>query len=368
MVPDPCRPSPRMSCSSRCTTPQVGRSTDPCNPRRRFAPRSRMSKPFSAPTRRMTRALPVFPRAPRGALLHRRDVRADRRRRAHSSSRFDGDGRSRSSPPACDVIDEAATWDVHLVSARVVHGVSGHDGEWFSVRAGRARARHRDRREATSPRGSQAAIDAELAREHAVLVETRRAAMRSSSCSASRRSRTTSAISRASSTRGPPSPRTPHYVQHTRVSAMTASARFGDAFVRAGVLNKAVMADENHRFLALRKPRGLRRSRELLLPIGPFFDDWGETIARPPRSTSAIAPRSSRRSSASTRSPPEQRGCLRALAGHSGKHSGGPRALEHLLPARTRKVLSSGPLRDALKTPREVFEARMRKRSARSAH
>src|SRR6185312_2414745 len=60
------------------------------------------------------------------------------------------------------------------------------------------------------------------------------------------------------------------------------SARFGDRFARAGALNKAEMADENHRFLALRKARGLRRSRDLLLPIGPFFDAWGATVATHP--------------------------------------------------------------------------------------
>ena len=48
----------------------------------------------------------------------------------------------------------------------------------------------------------------------------------------------------------------------------------------AGALNKDVMATENHRFLALRKPRALRASRELLLPIGPFFESWGRTVAR----------------------------------------------------------------------------------------
>src|SRR5579863_3928323 len=40
---------------------------------------------------------------------------------------------------ACGLIDEAAGWDVRLVSARVVEvgsPLSGHDGEWLAVRAG----------------------------------------------------------------------------------------------------------------------------------------------------------------------------------------------------------------------------------------
>lgn len=40
------------------------------------------------------------------------------------------------------------------------------------------------------------------------------------------------------------------------------------------------MALENHRHFALRKPKCLRRARSLLIPIGPFFDDWGRQVAR----------------------------------------------------------------------------------------
>ncbi len=40
------------------------------------------------------------------------------------------------------------------------------------------------------------------------------------------------------------------------------------------------MASENHRHFALRKPRSLRRRREFLIPLGPFFDSWGETVAK----------------------------------------------------------------------------------------
>lgn len=40
------------------------------------------------------------------------------------------------------------------------------------------------------------------------------------------------------------------------------------------------MALENHRHFALRKPRCLRKSPDLLIPIGPFFDDWGQKVAQ----------------------------------------------------------------------------------------
>jgi hypothetical protein len=52
----------------------------------------------------------------------------------------------------------------------------------------------------------------------------------------------------------------------------------------AGELYKAAidgtsMAAENHRHFALRKPRALRKHPSLRVPVGPFFDAWGETVA-----------------------------------------------------------------------------------------
>jgi hypothetical protein len=40
------------------------------------------------------------------------------------------------------------------------------------------------------------------------------------------------------------------------------------------------MAIENHRHFGLRKPRGLRERADLVVPIAPFFDEWGGRIAR----------------------------------------------------------------------------------------
>lgn len=45
-------------------------------------------------------------------------------------------------------------------------------------------------------------------------------------------------------------------------------------------IETSAMALENHRHFALRKPKCLRRAPELRVPTGPFFDDWGRTVAR----------------------------------------------------------------------------------------
>jgi hypothetical protein len=134
------------------------------------------------------------------------------------------------------------------------------------------------------------------------------------------------------------------------------------AFVLAGNLNKEIMAHENHRFLALRKPRALRRSRVLLLPVGPWFDDWGEQIGR-----SALLDDGDRVEVVGALidlhlSSPRQQGCLRALAGIHRTTRGGLSSYAAELPARIRKEALRGQIRDALDVSPEHFEARMEKR------
>jgi hypothetical protein len=56
--------------------------------------------------------------------------------------------------------------------------------------------------------------------------------------------------------------------------------RFFGAFHRAGALYKKLLAAEGHRHYPLRALACLRVSADLLLPIGPFFDAWGETLGK----------------------------------------------------------------------------------------
>jgi hypothetical protein len=122
------------------------------------------------------------------------------------------------------------------------------------------------------------------------------------------------------------------------------------------------MALENHRFLALRKPRALRRSRSLLLPIGPWFDVWGETVCR-----SELLEEADRAEIAAAlvelhfRSP-SQEGCLRALAAIHRETRGGLASYAAALPARLRKEIGRGRIREAIDVSRERFEARLESR------
>ena len=120
------------------------------------------------------------------------------------------------------------------------------------------------------------------------------------------------------------------------------------------------MALENHRFLALRKPRALRRGRSLLLAVGPWFDAWGETVCR-----SDLLDDADRGEVVAAlvelhfRSP-DQEGCLRALAAIHSETRGGLASYGAALPARLRKEIGRGRIREAIDVPRERFEARLR--------
>lgn len=56
----------------------------------------------------------------------------------------------------------------------------------------------------------------------------------------------------------------------------------GIYYYEAGLLYKEFLVHDNGRHLALREPKCLRNSDDYLLPIGPFFEEWGEAIGRNP--------------------------------------------------------------------------------------
>ena len=112
----------------------------------------------------------------------------------------------------------------------------------------------------------------------------------------------------------------------------------------------------------MRKPRGLRTARALLLPLGPWFDTWGETVARHPgleeRDRAEVVTALLEIHTSSS----EQLGCLRALAGIHRATRGGLELYVPSLPARLRKDALRGRVRDALDVTPEHFDARVESR------
>jgi hypothetical protein len=259
-------------------------------------------------------------------------------------------------------VDEAAARGAGLVSERVTLNLSGHDGEWFSVRAG-ALGRALVLGLGSEATGLAAHIDAELDREERLFDDAvaHGAPARTTLALATIVAHNLGDLSRVVDAWPKALAGHPLRERYSRLGHADAPRR-SPGFALAGALNKELMAHENHRFLALRKPRALRRGRELLLPLGPWFDAWGELVAR-----TGLLDDGERAEVVAALielhlASPRQEGCLRALAGIHQATRGGLAWFLASLPARIRKEALRGRIRDAIDVRPEVFEARFEKR------
>jgi hypothetical protein len=267
---------------------------------------------------------------------------------------------------ALDVLETITKLDVHAVSARAhaspKHGpVSGHNGEWFSVRAGAALRAGQLGDQALLDRIA-ADIDAELEREEAIYAETK-GDTRATLTVATIIAHNLGDLSRVVMEWSKLELLAPLRDRWLRLGHPDAPVP-RPAFVQAGVLNKAIMAHENHRFLPLRKPRGLRVHRSLLLPIGPWLEDWGAMIATSPHLEDRDRAEVLEALLDVHARDANQEGCLRAMAGLHRATRGGIELYVPDLPARMRKDALRGKVRDALDITAEHFAARIERRVA----
>jgi hypothetical protein len=273
-----------------------------------------------------------------------------------------------------DAVDAWARWPVREVSARVVETaagpLSGHDGELLSVRAGALGRALSLGADALVDR-LVAQIDEALARHAAAFDAV-----------SDKKGREVDALHLAPTIAHNLGDLSRVVTEWPAKSARAAQlrARYGrlghddgvvsdSRFVRVAELNKRVTAAENHRFLPLRAARPLRLSRALLIGLGPFFDDWGAAVARDPLfddgaegdrqgGVGAVVSALLEGHAAA----PHLQGYLRALAGIHAARSGGLDALADKVPARLRKLLRGGPVREALGLSADRFAQRMANR------
>jgi hypothetical protein len=269
-----------------------------------------------------------------------------------------------------DVLDTVASWDPRTVSARTLDDtedaaalpISGHDGEWLSVWAGAlGRALMLEPSEAAAALVAriEERIEGSLDKQARVFLAIERQRDRVFDLV---RACTVLAHNAGDLSRvvelWPKRPQIePVRARYLRLGHERGDRRAG-AFVRAGIINKALTAIENHRFLALRAPRALRRHRSLLLPIGPFFDDWGVAVAESPHVEEPDRAEIVEALLETHVRGTDQQGCLRALAALHQRLPGGLERIAPDLPARMRKLVAAGPVRDAIKTSRATFEGR----------
>lgn len=140
-------------------------------------------------------------------------------------------------------------------------------------------------------------------------------------------------------------------------------ARFGGAFTRAARLYRELLAAEGHRHYPLRQAKCLRAHPDLLLPIGPLLDAWGERLARWPRWTDAQRAEVVGALLDGCRRVEGQIGYYRALAAFERELPGGLARLAPLLRASQRRELKDATLRQRLAVTRGSFEGSLAKRA-----
>lgn len=259
------------------------------------------------------------------------------------------------------------TWDVDAVSARVVHTahgpVSGLDGERLGVLMGALHATfHAGRSELAE--AVVARIDAELAREAAALSELASApgreldALRLASILTHNAGDVDQGISFWPGS-GPTGPFRERFgrLAHENVRP------YRGTFHRAAEVYKQSLAPEGHRNYPLRGVRPLRQSRDLLLPISPFLDEWGALVATHP----LLAPADRGEVLAALLSGCQklgaQSGYYRAIAGLAHATSRGLESCAPHLPAALRRALADREVRRHVAMPRVSFESSMKKKA-----
>jgi hypothetical protein len=263
-----------------------------------------------------------------------------------------------------------ALWDLREVSARIVDvagegAVSGHDGERLSVLGGGLVASF----EAGDARGSREledAIDAEFAREARAFDRLARAPEHALDLLRLAVVLTHNAGDlmqglEAAADLAPAAPALARFGDLARERF----ARYGGAFARAAALYRELLAGDGHRNYPLRKPRALRSSPALLLPIAPFLDAWGERVALFPTLSEPDRAEIVTALVEGCRKIRGQVGYYRALAGFARAH---PRGLEIVELAQhhrasARRALRDPSLRQKLAVERGSFEASSAKRA-----
>lgn len=200
-----------------------------------------------------------------------------------------------------EVLKQALLWDARQVSTRTiqvdgVHGVlSGHDGEWLGVLCG-AWGAFLKQGMGKEAREAQELIMAELQREADAFALLRQAAGSSAENdllllkAAAIVTHNVGDVDQGLSywydeedARTPvPAVLIENKLRVSRLAHERGQDRFNGEFLRAKLLYKELLSAEGHRHYPLREARCLRRAPELQLPLGPWLESWGRSVASHP--------------------------------------------------------------------------------------
>jgi hypothetical protein len=260
----------------------------------------------------------------------------------------------------------AARWDISRISRRATElgdygPVSGHDGEHLSVLAGALGAFLRTGNSEYAELAS-GTIEKELARQ----VDVFRLALTTKGCELD--------ALRLAATLTHNAGDLDQGISFWPAGEVYDAARgrfhrlshenaipFDGTFQLAARLYKKAMATEGHRNYPLRAVKALRQSPALLLPLGPFLEDWGATLATHPSLDWQARADTLAALLAGCRTIPNQRGYFRAIHGMTESLEGRMDQVVRLLPSRARADWKDSPIRRNCGVPRVSFESMMKK-------
>lgn len=136
----------------------------------------------------------------------------------------------------------------------------------------------------------------------------------------------------------------------------------GFRFFEAGLIYNEFLTHDNGRHLALRAPKIFRVANDFLLPIGPFFEEWGEMLGKNPIvKENDIIEIINALLDAAERTP-LQKGYSRALAGLNRTLPKGLKEFEKKIQKQGLKTLKSLKIEEESKISPESFYQRLGKK------
>jgi hypothetical protein len=258
-------------------------------------------------------------------------------------------------------------WTLDGYSLRTIqcgeHGiVSGHDGEWLSVMAG-ALGRFMQLGDEEYIELSHAAIHAELIREARAFVDV---------CMTPGRELDTMRVAmsvihnlgdlnQGISFWTGPCKHSASALQFERLAQENVTG-YGGIFQFPGNLYKELLASEGHRHYPLRAVKPLRRAAELMLPLGPFLDEYGAGLAATKLLDTAEKAEVLEALVRGCKKVPGQAGYFRAIAGFREASSRTFDDSVSRLPTSTQKLLKEPDMQKKLAVQRRSFESTYCKR------
>jgi len=240
--------------------------------------------------------------------------------------------------------------------------VSGHDGEWLSVMAG-ALGRFLALGDEEYSALAHAAIHAELVREARAFVDV---------CLAPGRELDTMRVAmsvihnlgdlnQGISFWTGPSRHSASALQFERLAQENVTGYRG-IFQFPGDLYKEMLASEGHRHYPLRAVKPLRKAAELMLPLGPFLDDFGARLATTRWLDGTERAEALEALIRGCKKVPGQSGYYRAITGFREASSRAFDDAVSRMPSSSQRLLKEPDMQKKLAVPRRSFESTYCKR------